>query len=124
MPEVIFKDLGLIDYKEAWDYQETLFREIIDQKIRLRNGESMAPTKNYLLFCEHPHVYTLGKSGDKENLLLDDAGLNAHDAKFYEINRGETSPIMVRDNWWYIPFSISIIFSPIYTNTCAIWRKR
>ncbi len=87
-PIVIFKDLGLIDYKEAWDFQETLFKETVQQKIDLRNGLTAEPTKNYLLFCEHPHVYTLGKSGSKENLLLDVNGLEENDATYYEINRG------------------------------------
>jgi lipoyl(octanoyl) transferase len=88
LPSVIFKDLGIIDYKEAWDFQETLFKETVQQKIDLRNGLTAEPTKNYLLFCEHPHVYTLGKSGSKENLLLDKKGLEAYDATYYEINRG------------------------------------
>lgn len=88
MREVIYKDLGLIDYKEAWDYQEQLFRGSVDQKIRIRKGESDQPTQNYILFCQHPHVYTLGKSGDKEHLLLSDAQLENHDATYYEINRG------------------------------------
>ncbi|PWL24532.1 MAG: lipoyl(octanoyl) transferase [Fluviicola sp. XM-24bin1] len=87
-PKVHYRDLGLIDYKEAWDYQEKLFKGTIDQKIRIRNGESDTPTEHYMLFCQHPHVYTLGKSGDKENLLLDDAGLREHHATYYEINRG------------------------------------
>lgn len=87
-PEVNFQDLGLIDYKEAWDYQEKLFKENIDLKIRIRNGEKDLHTKNYLLFCEHPHVYTLGKSGKPENLLLDDKGLSENDASYYKINRG------------------------------------
>ncbi|MFT5778278.1 MAG: lipoyl(octanoyl) transferase [Crocinitomicaceae bacterium] len=88
IPKVVFEDLGVIDYKEAWDYQEKLFRGTVDQKIAIRKGESTEETKNYLLFCQHPHVYTLGKSGDKENLLLDSVGLDEHDATFYEINRG------------------------------------
>lgn len=88
MPEVIYENLGLIDYKEAWDYQEKLFRSTVEQKIKLRNEESKDPTKNYLLFCEHPHVYTLGKSGDKNNLLLNEDTLEQNDAKYYEINRG------------------------------------
>lgn len=88
MPEVIFQDLGLIDYKEAWDYQERLFRDTVDQKIRIRNGESEEHTKNYLLFCQHPHVYTLGKSGDKSHLLLDEQSLEQNHATYYEINRG------------------------------------
>jgi lipoyl(octanoyl) transferase len=87
-PEVQFIDLGLIDYKEAWDFQEKLFRETVDLKIARRNGESDEPTKNYLIFCQHPHVYTLGKSGDRENLLLNEQELKSKDATFYEINRG------------------------------------
>lgn len=88
MPEVIYRELGLIDYKEAWDFQEELFRETIDIKIRIRNGEAQLITKNHLLFCEHPHVYTLGKSGKKDHLLLDEQGLKKNDATYYEINRG------------------------------------
>lgn len=88
MPTVTFKDLGLIDYKEAWDYQESLFKENIDIKIRVRNGETDLSTQNYLLFCEHPHVYTLGKSGKQENLLLDEKGLEENEASYYKINRG------------------------------------
>ena len=88
MPEVIFKDLGLIDYKEAWDYQEKLFAETIDQKIQIRNGNTELVTKNYLLFCEHPHVYTLGKSGSIDHLLLNEVQLEENNANFYKINRG------------------------------------
>lgn len=87
-PEVQFEDLGLIDYKVAWDYQEKLFKETIDIKIRIRNGETDLKTKNYLLFCQHPHVYTLGKSGAEENLLLDETGLSEKGATYYKINRG------------------------------------
>ena len=88
MPTVHFQHLGLIDYKEAWDYQEKLFRSTVDQKIKVRNGDSHEETKNYILFCEHPHVFTLGKSGDKENLLLNEQALADNNATYYEINRG------------------------------------
>lgn len=88
MPKVIYKNLGLIDYKEAWEIQEDLFKSTVDQKIQLRKELTTEPTKNYILFCEHPHVYTLGKSGDKENLLLNDKQLSKHDAVYYKINRG------------------------------------
>ena len=88
MPAVTFKDLGLIDFEEAWDYQEFLFKENIDIKIRARNGESDLSTQNFLLFCEHPHVYTLGKSGKQGNLLLDEKGLEENQAAYYKINRG------------------------------------
>lgn len=86
--EVTFVDLGLIDYKEAWDYQEKLFAETIALKIEQRNGTSSETTKNTLIFCEHPHVYTLGKSGKEDHLLLDEQGLAANDAQYYKINRG------------------------------------
>lgn len=87
-PKVIFQSLGLMDYQEAWDYQEKLFKDTIDKKIRMRNGETDLTTQNYLLFCEHPHVYTLGKSGDVSHLLLSEELLAQHQAKFYKINRG------------------------------------
>ena len=88
LPIVHFVDLGLIDYKKAWEEQERLFNTTIQEKIQIRNGESTIITKNYLLFCEHPHVYTLGKSGSEANLLLDDEGLKDNDASYYKINRG------------------------------------
>lgn len=85
---VHFQDLGLIDYQEAWDYQEKLFAKTIALKIERRNGTTEEETQHHLLFCEHPHVYTLGKSGSEDNLLLDENGLSEHDARFYKINRG------------------------------------
>lgn len=87
-PSVIYQNLGLIDYKVAWDYQEQIFKKTIDQKIALRDNPNAEQTKNYILFCEHPHVYTLGKSGDEQHLLLDEQGLNEHHAQYYKINRG------------------------------------
>lgn len=90
MQKVIFSDLGLIDYKECWDYQEKLFNETIRLKTENRNipAGSQIPTSNYLLFCEHPHVYTLGKSGSENNLLINEQGLKEKEATFYKINRG------------------------------------
>lgn len=88
MNSVLYKNLGLIDYKEAWDLQESIFAENIQRKIHLRNGVEAPATENYALFCQHPHVYTLGKSGSPENLLLDESGLQEHDATYYKINRG------------------------------------
>ena len=88
MPKVIFQDLGLIDYKEAWDYQEKRFNEILDVKKNNRKENRQDPTLSYLLFCEHPHVYTLGKSGDENNLLVNEDYLNSRGATFYKINRG------------------------------------
>lgn len=91
MVEVKFKDLGKMDYQKCWDLQESLFKKTVDLKIQNRKNEGVSdhiPTNSYLLFVEHPHVYTLGKSGDFENLLLDEEGLKKHDASFYKINRG------------------------------------
>ena len=87
--QVQFHDLGLIDYKECWDYQEKLLQEIISQKTQNRNSpNSELRTPNYFLFCEHPHVYTLGKSGDEKNLLLNENSLKEKNATYYKINRG------------------------------------
>lgn len=79
-----------MDYKEAWDYQESLFFDIVQLKIANRKVSDLdqKPTDNYLLFLQHPHVYTLGKSGDLANLLLDEKGLDSVAATFYKINRG------------------------------------
>ena len=88
-PIVAFEDLNLIDYKKAWDYQTSLFNPIIDQKIfNRKNPDATVKTKNHLLFCEHPHVYTLGTSGQKENLLISEAILQKLTATYYKINRG------------------------------------
>ena len=81
-------DLGNKDYKETWDYQEHLFKEIVDLKIKNRREELTLETPNYFLFVEHPHVYTLGKSGDMTNLLLSEKQLVDKGATFYKINRG------------------------------------
>jgi len=88
--QVKFTDLGLIDYKECWDYQEKIFQEIISLKIHNRNSppNDQVPTISQLLFCEHPHVYTLGKSGDEKHLLLNEAQLKTKSATYYKINRG------------------------------------
>jgi lipoyl(octanoyl) transferase len=90
MRTVKFSDLGLIDYKEAWDFQEKLFAKIVAQKLENREkpeSEHITP-ENYLLFCAHPHVYTLGKTGHPENLLVNDEQLQDINATFYKINRG------------------------------------
>ena len=82
------KDLGTKDFKETWDYQEELFKGILDTKIRNRREDLNLETDNYFLFVEHPHVYTLGKSGDMSNLLLSEEQLTQKGATFYKINRG------------------------------------
>jgi len=88
--QVLFQDLGLMDYKVCWEYQESLFNETIAQKIANRNLEpkQQVETKNHLLFVEHPHVYTLGKSGDASHLLINDHQLEEKQATYYKINRG------------------------------------
>lgn len=86
--KVTYKNIGLIDYKEAWDYQENLFDEIVKDKEANRRADVKKPTPNYLLFCEHPHVYTIGKSGKEENMLISDDFLTSKEATLYRINRG------------------------------------
>ncbi|WP_406845414.1 lipoyl(octanoyl) transferase LipB [Flavobacterium soyae] len=86
--KIQLQDLGNRDYKSTWEYQEELFKDIVDLKIKNRREELDLPTPNYLLFVEHPHVYTLGKSGDLGNLLLNEKQLKAKGAAFYKINRG------------------------------------
>jgi len=88
--QVLFKDLGLMDYKICWDIQEQLFNETISQKIANRNLEPQLQvnTSNHLLFVEHPHVYTLGKSGDVSHLLINEYQLEEKKAMYYKTNRG------------------------------------
>ena len=86
--KVKFEDLGLIDYKKCWDYQEELFSKLLAVKSANRKDDKSDTTENHLLFCEHPHVYTLGKSGDKKNLLVNEGYLKSRGATFYKINRG------------------------------------
>jgi lipoyl(octanoyl) transferase len=85
-----FIDLGLIDYQQAWDYQTQLFNELLKVKTenRSRSESEQLTTDNYLLFCEHPHVYTLGKSGEENNLLINKDELRSIGATYYHINRG------------------------------------
>ena len=88
-PEVELEDLGLIDYKQCWDYQTKLFDASVQLKIKNRKfPEDRVSTKNHLIFCEHPHVYTLGKSGDLKNLLIDGPKRKEKNISFYKINRG------------------------------------
>ena len=86
--KVGFQDLGLIDYRKCWDYQEELFAEILAVKSANRKENKTDITQNHLLFCEHPHVYTLGKSGDEKNLLVNEDYLKSRGATFHKINRG------------------------------------
>lgn len=86
--KVHFEDLGLIDYKKCWDYQESLFANILEKKSANRKKKAADITTNHLLFCEHPHVYTLGKNGDEKNLLIGEEDLKIKEVSFYKINRG------------------------------------
>lgn len=87
--QVYFDDLGHMDYKSAWDYQEKLFQEVIDRKLFHRqHPEEVFIQKHHLLFVEHPHVYTLGKSGSMKNLLINQDTLNEKQISFFKINRG------------------------------------
>ncbi|MCI2228888.1 lipoyl(octanoyl) transferase LipB [Polaribacter sp. MSW13] len=85
---VLLEDLSVKDYKETWDFQTELLQEIVDTKIENRRNSTQKATKNHFLFVEHPHVYTLGKSGDLSNLLLNENQLKEKGATFYKINRG------------------------------------
>ena len=107
--KVIFKDLGIIEYKTAWDYQEELLQKNVAVKSALRKAQELTvvgdgqritdncqlqtphsklPTQNYFLFCEHPAVYTLGKSGNANNVLMSDAELEENNIQFFNTNRG------------------------------------
>ena len=86
--QIKFIDLGTMDYKEAWDFQQNLFDEIVQIKKENRKNNTNLKTPNYFLFVEHPHVYTLGKSGNYSNLLIDENQLKNKNASFYKINRG------------------------------------
>lgn len=89
MAQVYFEDLKLVDYKEAWDHQESLFNTIIEKKKKYHPSDpSSKNEKNYLLFCEHPHVYTLGINGVANNMLINDDFLKTINATYYKINRG------------------------------------
>ncbi len=90
--KVVFQDLGRLDYQQAWDYQTALHRDLIARKMENRQREAdglpALPQQHYLLFCEHPPVYTLGKSGSEANLLLDETALDQQGFQFFRINRG------------------------------------
>jgi lipoyl(octanoyl) transferase len=90
MQQVHFIDLGLMDYKKAWDFQEKLFSETVTTKVNNRSllENEQLKTSNYLLFCEHPHVYTLGNTGNKQHLLISEKQLVEKNATYYKINRG------------------------------------
>ena len=86
--KILLKDLGLKDYKDIWEFQTYLLNSIIDIKRQNRKNNTTNTTKNYFLFVEHPHVYTLGKSGNLSNLLINEQQLKEKQATYYKINRG------------------------------------
>lgn len=86
--QVSFQDLNSIDYQECWTYQEKVFKENVAIKLANRKENKNDATSNHLIFCEHPHVYTLGKSGDQSHLLIDQQKLKERNATFYKIDRG------------------------------------
>ncbi|HEX8376185.1 MAG TPA: lipoyl(octanoyl) transferase LipB [Pedobacter sp.] len=86
--KVFFQDWGMLDYQTAWNRQEEIFSKTVDLKILNRTNQTNISTNNYLVFVEHPPVYTIGKSGKPENLLLNEQGLQQYGATFYKINRG------------------------------------
>jgi len=88
MQKAYFQDIGLIEYKKAWVFQEELFNKTLRIKSKNRNEGTSIKTENHLIFCEHPHVYTLGNSGNKENLLVNEDYLRSRGASFYKTNRG------------------------------------
>ena len=92
MNQVIFKDIGRMSYQDAWDFQTELHNEVKSEKVARRDwskeDRDNAEKKNYLIFCEHPPVYTLGKSGSMDNLLLNEQGMEEKGIEFFKINRG------------------------------------
>jgi lipoyl(octanoyl) transferase len=87
MHNITFADWGLIDYKKAWDEQKVIFDKLMNQKLHIEKSKH-DPLLNNLIFCEHPHVYTLGKSGQQNNLLINDEFLAKINATYYHIDRG------------------------------------
>jgi lipoyl(octanoyl) transferase len=129
--EVVIQDLGLIDYQKAWDYQEEIFANTIQIKVNNRLHENEAiKTANFLLLCEHLHVYTLGKSGKPENLLVNEEQLNHLKATYYKINRGGDItyhgpgqlvgyPILDLDNFFTDIHKYLRFLEEAIINTCA-----
>ena len=120
MEKVIFQDLGRMAYAEAWKYQERLHEELISRK---RKGEDASNRTHYLLFCEHPPVYTLGKSGSIDHLLMSEEELRERGVDFFKINRG--GDITYHGPGQIVGYPIFDLdgFLPTYIAMCAIWKK-
>ena len=86
--KIILRDIGKSSFSDAWQYQENIFKQTIDQKVKNRSNEKKIDTNNYLIITEHNPVYTIGKSGDISNLLLNDEEMKIQGIEFYKINRG------------------------------------
>jgi lipoate-protein ligase B len=121
--KTIFRDLGLMPYQQAWDYQESLLNEIITQKLenykQPLNDERL--TNNYLLFVEHPHVFTLGKSGSEDNMLANFIQLQAKNAEFIHTNRG--GDITYHGPGQIVGYPI-LILPKVYVIILKNWKKR
>jgi lipoyl(octanoyl) transferase len=122
--KVEFIDWGLTDYQEAWDRQELIFNQTIAVKTDNRNNNTTTETPNHLVFVEHPHVYTLGKSGHPENLLLDEQGLVEKEATYYKINRGGDITYHGPGQIEVTRFLILIISLPTSTFTSGHWKMQ
>ena len=86
--KILVRDIGRLSFSDAWEYQEKIFKKIIDQKVQNRSLNEKIETKNLLILTEHNHVYTIGKSGDMSNLLIDKDELIKREIEFFKINRG------------------------------------
>ena len=86
--KILVRDIGKQSFSEAWEYQEKIFKKIINQKVQNRSKEKKIETKNFLILTEHNHVYTIGKSGDVNNLLIDKEELIKREIEYFKINRG------------------------------------
>ena len=86
--KILVRDIGKLSFSDAWQYQEKIFKKTIDQKVQNRSLNKTIETKNFLILTEHNHVYTIGKSGDMSNLLIDKDELKKREIEFFKINRG------------------------------------
>ena len=121
--KILLSDLANKDYKETWDFQSELLQDIVNVKINNRRNNLQESTKNHFLFVEHPHVYTLGKSGDLNNLLLNEKQLEEKGATFYKINRG--GDITYHGPGQIVGYPILDLktFLQIFINTCGFLKS-
>ena len=123
-PKVHVRQLGLVTYEAATALQQDLFQQTIDQKIHnRRNPDDQTPTQHHLLFLEHPPVYTLGKSGDKNNLLVNNTTLQEKGASFFKTNRGGDITFHGPGQLVGYPILDLDFFLQTFTIICAFWRN-